>query len=131
MAGAVADVPAVVAFGLLNEPTHLAADGRAGALVWERTAQQTLDAIRRTGSTNAVTVSGYLPMGPPSWGQMHPRAWIRDPLHRVAYESHAYFDSDGSGHYQASYAQELHLVTNHPPSLCQWLTPLTADALPR
>jgi hypothetical protein len=130
MAPAVADVPAVVAFGILNEPTRLAADGRAGALIWERTAQQSVDAIRRTGSTRAVTISGYLPMGPAWWGQMHPRAWINDPLHRVAYESHAYFDSDGSGRYYASYAEELLRVPNPAPSRCQWLAPLVTQVLP-
>jgi hypothetical protein len=116
--------------GILNEPTRLAADGRAGALIWERTAQQAVDAIRRTGSTRAVTISGYLPMGPAWWGQMHPRAWINDPLHRVAYESHAYFDSDGSGRYYASYAEELLRVPNPAPSRCQWLAPLDTQVLP-
>jgi hypothetical protein len=126
---AFADAPAVVAFGLLNEPTRLAAGGRAGALIWEQAAQLSVDAIRRTGSTTAVTVSGYLPMGPPAWGQMHPRAWISDPLDRVAYESHAYFDSDGSGHYDASYGDEVRRVANPSPSLCQWLAPLATQAL--
>ena len=45
-------------------------------------------------------------------------------------ESHAYFDSDGSGHYYASYAEELRGVANPVPSLCQWLAPLTAQVLP-
>lgn len=130
MATALAHAPAVVAFGVLNEPTRLAASGRAGALIWERAAQRSVDAIRRTGSATPVTISGYLPMGPPSWGQMHPRAWIRDPLHRVVYESHAYFDSDGSGHYYTSYADELRRVSNPVPRLCQWLAPLPAKVLP-
>jgi hypothetical protein len=130
LAQAVAGAPAVVAFGILNEPTRLAAGGRAGALIWERAAQQSVDAIRRTGSATAVTISGYLPMGPPSWGQMHPYAWIRDPLGRVAYESHAYFDSDGSGRYDASYADELRRVTNSAPGRCQWLAPLVTQAIP-
>ncbi|MGC9665868.1 glycoside hydrolase family 5 protein [Planosporangium sp. 12N6] len=130
MSRATADAPAVVAYGLLNEPTHLAADGRAGALIWERAAQQAVDAIRDTGSDAAVTVSGYLPMGPGAWGQMHPRAWIDDPLHRVAYESHAYFDSDGSGHYDAGYAEEVRRVPAPVPDRCQWLVPVTRQVLP-
>jgi endoglucanase len=130
MTAAVADAPAVVAFGILNEPTRLAASGRAGALIWERAAQQSVDAIRRTGSTIAVTISGYLPMGPPAWGQMHPRAWISDPLGRVAYESHAYFDADGSGHYDASYGEELRRAANRAPGRCHWLAPLADQVLP-
>jgi hypothetical protein len=76
-----------------------------------------------------VTVSGYVPMEPPRVGQIHPRAWIRDPLHHVAYESHAYFDTAGSGHYDASYAEERRRTTDLAPSRCQWLTPPDIHAL--
>ncbi|GAA0722310.1 hypothetical protein GCM10010199_29640 [Dactylosporangium roseum] len=124
-----ADDPAVIGLGLLNEPTRLAADGRDGALIWERAAQQAVDAIRSTGDRRAILVSGYVPMGPPSWGQMHPTAWIVDPLNRTAYESHAYFDHDGSGHYWMSYADELRSVTWPQPTLCQRLTPMTRQVL--
>jgi hypothetical protein len=124
-----ADDPAVIGLGLLNEPTRLAADGRAGARIWQRAAQQAVDAIRATGDRRAILVSGYVPMGPPSWGEMHPRAWIDDPAHRVAYESHAYFDHDGSGHYWMSYADELRAVAWPRPARCQRLTPLTRQVL--
>jgi hypothetical protein len=130
MTAAVADRPAVVALGILNEPTHLAADGRAGALIWERAAQQSVDAIRRTGSTTALMISGYLPIGPWAWGMMHPHAWVNDPLDRIAYEAHAYFDSDSSGKYYDSYANEVRRVANPVPSLCQWVAPVPAQALP-
>ncbi|GAA3457355.1 glycoside hydrolase family 5 protein [Dactylosporangium matsuzakiense] len=123
------DDPAVIGLGLLNEPTRLAADGRAGALIWQRAAQEAVDAIRATGDRRAILVSGYIPMGPPSWGEMHPVAWIRDPAHRVAYESHAYFDHDGSGHYWMSYADELRSVTWPAPARCQPLTPLGRQVL--
>jgi hypothetical protein len=60
---------------------------------------------------------------------MHPRAWISDPLHHVAYESHAYFDTDGGSHYNASYAEELRRIADPTPSRCQWLTPPDIQAL--
>ena len=122
--------PGLVGYGLLNEPTYLAASGRDAALIWERASQQAVDAIRGTGSTAVLTVSGYLPMGPGAWGWMHPHAWIKDPLHRSAYESHAYFDSDGSGKYLASYGQELHLAQADHRGMCSSLMPLADRLLP-
>jgi hypothetical protein len=121
-ATALAGTPGVAGYGILNEPTYLAATGRAGARVWERASQQSVAAIRATGSTVAVAVSGYMPMNPGAWGGMHPAAWIRDPLRRVAYESHAYFDADSSGRYRSSYAQELHRAELSAVRPCQWLT---------
>ncbi|MEC8253175.1 MAG: hypothetical protein VX044_08180, partial [Planctomycetota bacterium] len=35
--------------------------------------------------------------------------WIRDDLGRVAYEAHVYFDANGSGKYDRSYAEEARL----------------------
>jgi hypothetical protein len=124
-----ADDPSVIGLGLLNEPTRVAADGRAGALIWERAAQEAVDAIRATGDRRTILVSGYVPMGPPSWGQMDPVAWIKDPADRVAYESHAYFDHDGSGQYWMTYDDELRSVTWPAPALCQRLTPLARQVL--
>jgi hypothetical protein len=121
---ALANEPAVAAYGILNEPTYLAAGGRAGARIWERTSQESVDAIRHTGSTVPVTVSGYMPMNPGAWGEMHPTAWIHDPLHRVAYESHAYFDADSTGYYKSSYAVELRRAKRLALNPCQWLGPV-------
>ncbi|HKT02787.1 MAG TPA: cellulase family glycosylhydrolase, partial [Rugosimonospora sp.] len=129
MAVALAHAPGVAGFGLLNEPTLLAASGRAGARLWERASQQAVTAIRGTGSRAVLTVSGYMPMNPLAWGGMDPTAWIHDPLHRVAYESHAYFDTDSTGYYRDSYAVELRRARVSAPPRCQWLPPLPGGVL--
>ena len=120
LALATADRPAVAGYGLMNEPTSLAAKGRDGAQLWQRASQEAVDAIRATGSTRTISVSGYAQTAPAQWGQLHRRAWIDDPLDRITYEAHAYFDADNSGRYAASYADELRRTAQAPaPPRCQ------------
>jgi hypothetical protein len=107
IATAIRDEPAVTGFDLLNEPVKLAAHGVAGARLWERASQAAVDAIRATGSRQTTAVTGYGQTSPAHFGDLHPRAWINDPLHRTVYETHAYFDADSSGHYAQGYAAEL------------------------
>jgi hypothetical protein len=102
------DDPAVLAYGLMNEPVGLAATAtRTPAQVWERASQAAVDAIRATGDQTFVRVAGYFWSGVTSFAQQHPRAWIRDPLGYVRYEAHDYFDRDHSGTYVQTYAEEL------------------------
>jgi hypothetical protein len=63
-------------------------------------------------------------MNPLAWGEMHPTGWIHDPRHRVAYESHAYFDTDSTGYYDSSYPEELRRAARTAPDRCQWLAPV-------
>jgi hypothetical protein len=126
LAPAVAAEPALAAFDLLNEPLTLAQRGAAGARQWERTSQQAVDAIRASGATATVLVSGYGQTAPARWGELHPRAWIQDPVGRVAYDAHVYFDSDGSGHYAAGYGAELQRAQAGSPAPCHQLPDLAA-----
>jgi hypothetical protein len=128
LTAATAGLPGLAGYGLLNEPSRLAAKGRDAAVIWERAAQQAVDAIRRAGGRQALLVSGYAQMSPADWGRLHPHAWIRDPAGRVAYEAHDYFDRDNSGRYRAGYADEAaHSPTSTP--LCQRLLPLLRQPL--
>ena len=93
-------------YDLLNEPVHLAMDGSDGARLWEHASQAAVDSVRGAGGRGTVLVSSYGSTSPVGWPHLHDKAWIHDPLSDVAYEAHAYFDADGSGHYAHSYAAE-------------------------
>jgi Cellulase (glycosyl hydrolase family 5) len=107
LASLVAGRGVVVGYGLLNEPVRLAASGRAGARLWERASQAAVNAVRVAGARGTLLVSAYGSTSPIGWPHLHGRPWIRDPGGNVAYEAHAYFDADGSGHYALPYAAEL------------------------
>jgi hypothetical protein len=63
-------------------------------------------AIRATGDRHVVCVEGYPWAAARDWPVHHPRPWISDPLGRVRYEAHQYWDADRSGRYARSYADE-------------------------
>jgi Cellulase (glycosyl hydrolase family 5) len=115
MAIATRDDSALVGYDLLNEPITLAGRGNDAARLWEQASQAAVTAIRATGSTRTVAVTGYGQTAPGTFGDFHPRAWIDDPVHHTVYEAHAYFDRDSSGHYAAGYAWELARLPAAPP----------------
>lgn len=88
-----------VLFGLVNEPHGLPTE------TWADAAQAAIDAIRATGATNLVTVPGNGYTGAWSWqeGRWYGTAnaevmdRVHDPLDRMLFEVHQYFDKDGSG----------------------------------
>lgn len=97
---------AVVGYGLMNEPTRLAPRPSDGVRMWESASQAAVREIRRTGDQHLLFVSGYGGASPAQWAEYQPRAWIRDPLDLVRYETHQYFDADRSGHYGRSFTEE-------------------------
>ena len=101
------DVPGIVGYGLMNEPANVQPGGGLDAAqAWERISQAAVTAIRETGDRRVVLVGGYPWSGVHDWPARHPRAWIADPLGRVRYEAHQYWDEDRSGRYLRSYAEE-------------------------
>lgn len=102
--------PAVVGYGLMNEPTEMASVGAMPPqVVWERASQAAVGAIRANHDRKWVMVSSYPWGGVWQFSASHPRAWIRDRARRVRYEAHQYFDHDSSGTYQHDYAREREL----------------------
>jgi hypothetical protein len=99
--------PGVVAYGLMNEPTGLAATSKlTAAKVWEKASQSALNSIRANADTGLVMVPGYNWSGAQVWSKTHPKAWIADTAHNFRYEAHHYWDHNNSGGY-ATYSQEV------------------------
>jgi aryl-phospho-beta-D-glucosidase BglC (GH1 family) len=108
VSAAFAGNPAVMGYGLMNEPIGIGSSvGLTPARRWEIFSQAAVDAIRARGDATTILVSGYFWSGAATWKANHPKAWIVDPLGRFRYEAHHYFDRDHSGHYRTRYAQEL------------------------
>jgi Cellulase (glycosyl hydrolase family 5) len=109
--------PAVVGYGLMNEPVDMPNVGASpAAVVWERASQAAVSAIRGNRDRKWVMVSSYPWGGIWQFGSSHPRAWIRDPARRVRYEAHQYFDHDNSGTYRDGYDGESALVAAAGPA---------------
>ncbi|RAI43565.1 cellulase family glycosylhydrolase, partial [Rhodoplanes roseus] len=94
LAGALGDHPAVAGLGLMNEPHDM-----GGAQVWPAAAQAAADAIRAAGSHATLVVSGDGWSGAASWQNLNASLRVSDPLDKVLYEAHVYFDRSGSGVY--------------------------------
>lgn len=103
--------PAVVAYGLMNEPHSLVGDSLADqARRWEAVTQETVMGIRATGDTTLLMVPGYDWSSLPRWRQTHPVGWITDPADNFRYEAHHYWDDIGEGAYTLPYVDEVALV---------------------
>jgi endoglucanase len=101
------DQPAVVGWGLMNEPYGLPVVGPAADSTWKVFSQAAVDAIRATGDTRDVYVAGDQFGGAWGWSQINGDPWIVDPADAVVYEAHIYLNSSRSGNYESTtYAAE-------------------------
>lgn len=92
------DTAGVLAYDLMNEPNDLTGDDtdtRADAVIWERFSQAAVDAVRRTGDRHQLMIEGVSWSNVDMFAELHPRAWIKDPVHDVVYSAHQYFDWTG------------------------------------
>jgi len=98
------DRQSVYAYGLMNEPHGIS---RAS---WQSISQSAVEAIRRIDPKTYICVSGNEWASSERFPELNgARPWINDPDDRTIYEAHAYFDSDRSGKYRLSYAEEAQL----------------------
>ena len=102
LARRVHDHPALLAYGLMNEPHDM------GGANWHRTSAAVVRALREAGDRNWIWVSGDGWSKAGEWTRHNPaRPWVEDPLERTAYEAHLYFDADASGRYAVPFEAEL------------------------
>jgi hypothetical protein len=100
--------PALLGYGLMNEPHDLGGgDERGAAAAWEATTQQVVTALREAGDEHLLLVAGYDWSSLARWSDNHPSGWIDDPADAFRYEAHHYWDAFGAGAYDRLYAEEL------------------------
>jgi Cellulase (glycosyl hydrolase family 5)/FG-GAP-like repeat len=75
------------------------------ANVWPIATQAAVDGIRSTGNQHTIMVSGDGWSGASTWKQLNANLRVSDPLDRVVYEAHQYFDQHNTGVY-GTYDQE-------------------------
>jgi len=101
LATAVKDSPALVGYGLMNEPHNM-----GGAGIWKNAAQTAVDAIRTVDGSKAIYANGDGWSGAHSWQSINKDFILRDPANNIYYEAHQYFDRDSSGTYNGSYDRQ-------------------------
>lgn len=114
--------PALVAYGLMNEPHQL--DN------WPQMAQETISAIRTIDTSTPILVSGLEWSGTHSWsrhsGNLH--QLVTDPTNLLVYEGHAYFDKyddpnqNYSGQYTAAAPDPLGVTPGHTTQVLEQFT---------
>lgn len=88
---------AVYGYGLMNEPAHTD--------VWQPTAQEAVYGIRTVDPNTFVYVNGAGWGAAASWEVGNADLHVQDPVQRVVYEAHCYFDHESGGSY-GTYEEE-------------------------
>ena len=87
MAHAFSGQPALIGYGLMNEPHDLP----EGA--WIEASRKAAEAIRNQGDRTRLYVAGDRWSSSAHWDRYNPQhPWIEDPEGRVTYEAHCYLD---------------------------------------
>ncbi|MFH1496457.1 MAG: glycoside hydrolase family 5 protein [Verrucomicrobiota bacterium] len=90
---------AIYGYGIMNEPFST-------NNTWPQMAQTAVNAIRTVDLTTYVLVSGDGWGNATGWRSKNPNLDTQDPVGRLIYEAHCYFDNNLSGTYDQSYDGE-------------------------
>jgi endoglucanase len=89
----------IYGYGLVNEPHDTKG-------LWPAAAQAATDAIRTVDHVHHIFVPGDGWSGAPDWRKNNENLWITDPVNKIVYEGHLYFDANKSGTYTKTYELE-------------------------
>ena len=89
----------IYGYGIMNEP-----HGTNGT--WPVIAQTAVDAIRTVDLGTYVIVGGDHYSNAHGWRAKNPNLDIKDPVGRLIYEAHCYFDANNTGQYNNTYDGE-------------------------
>jgi endoglucanase len=117
LAGVFKDHPALVAYGLMNEPY------KTGGLWNDSVAQRAVDGVRSVDMKHVIYVAGDGFSGTTYWPRLHPVPFVKDPAGKEVYEAHIYFDVNSSGKYAdlKPYVDPATLVKNRMAPFTDWL----------
>jgi endoglucanase len=93
LAGAFYKHPAILGYGLMNEPHDT--DG-----LWHQVAQFGVDGVRLLDTKKPIFVAGDSWSNSQRWPIANPVPFVSDPSNLIVYEAHIYFDDDFSGRYK-------------------------------
>jgi endoglucanase len=94
--------PCIYGYGLMNEPHDM-----LPSVPWVKIAQAAIFEIRRYDRTTPVIVGGNHWSSADRWLEVSDELkYLYDPVYRLIFEAHVYFDKDGSGVYRRSYDEE-------------------------
>lgn len=88
----------IQAYGIMAEPNNMQ------GYSWFNAAQYAIDGIRDADRHTNILVDGENFSNPFTWVRYNDNLkYLRDPLDKIYFNAHCYFDSDFSGKYQYSY----------------------------
>jgi endoglucanase len=92
------DHPAVLMYGLMNEPHNRPQDGVNINEKWPPAAQKCIDAIRQVDKDHYITVGGNFYSSAKLWPKVSTAlANLNDPANKLLFEAHQYMDRGGDG----------------------------------
>ncbi|MCS6800891.1 MAG: glycoside hydrolase family 5 protein, partial [Dehalococcoidia bacterium] len=99
LAGALVGHPGLYGYELMNEPGDLP----GGSATWKVLAQAGVEGVRRVDRQAWVLVPGYHWQKANTWREYNEELLVEDPVGKVLYAAHVYFDGEAPGFHRYGY----------------------------